>query len=84
MKSIITVICILLVTPVVNAGWFDNKEQAQRLQEVEQQLTAQRKTTEKWELASFGLGIGCLLLFTLGTALGAKARNDTRTQQSAQ
>ena len=82
MKSILTLICILLVTPVVNAGWFDDDEQ--KLREVEHQLTVQRQATENWELASFSLGAACLLLFTVGTAIGSKARHDARTQQSAQ
>lgn len=83
MKSIIILICFMLVTPVVNAGWFDNEEQKQRLQETEQQLSVQRQTTENWRLVSFSLGIGCVLLFTIGTAIGAKARYDARTQQPA-
>ena len=83
MKFIITRICFMLVTPVVNAGWFDDSEQKQRLQEIEQQLNVQRQTTENWRLVSFSLGIGCVLLFTIGTAIGAKARYDARTQQPA-
>lgn len=83
MKFIITLICFMLVTPVVNAGWFDDSEQKQRLQEIEQQLNVQRQTTENWRLVSFSLGIGCVLLFTIGTAIGAKARYDARTQQPA-
>lgn len=83
MKFIITLICFMLVTPVVNAGWFDDSEQKQRLQETEQQLNVQRQMTENWRLVSFSLGIGCVLLFTIGTAIGAKARYDARTQQPA-
>ncbi|MFO1483448.1 MAG: hypothetical protein U1F71_08835 [Verrucomicrobiaceae bacterium] len=83
MKFIITLICFMLVTPVVNAGWFDDSEQKLRLQETEQQLNVQRQTTENWRLVSFSLGIGCVLLFTIGTAIGAKARYDARTQQPA-
>ena len=83
MKFIITLICFMLVTPVVNAGWFDDSEQKQRLQGTEQQLNVQRQTTENWRLVSFSLGIGCVLLFTIGTAIGAKARYDARTQQPA-
>lgn len=83
MKSIILLICFMLVTPAVNAGWFDDAEHTQRLQETEQQLNVQRQTTENWRIISFGLGIGCVLLFTIGTAIGAKARYDARTQQPA-
>src|SRR5260221_13709909 len=37
-------------------------------------LDLQCKHTGSWEIAAAGLALACILLFTIGTALGAKAR----------
>lgn len=55
-------------------------EARRRVVELEQQLLAQRKTTDRWELFTGSLGVGCLVFLILGTAIGAKTRHDAALQ----
>lgn len=46
----------------------------QRLSAVEALLTTQRQHTEAWQIISGALGVGCVLVLVIGTALGANTR----------
>ncbi len=66
-------ILLLLLTASANAGWFGSDERQRRI-ETEQQLQAQRQATGYWQITSGILGITCIILLVVGTAIGAKAR----------
>ena len=73
--KLILLICLAAATPKAKADWFDfGKESKQRLTQVEQELTVQRKNTDTWVAVAGALGVGCVLLLVIGTALGAKVR----------
>lgn len=64
-----------------HAGWFSKDttkeelaENKEKLSAVESQLDTQRKNTGDWQTVAFGLAIACVLLFTIGTAIGSKIR----------
>ena len=46
--------------------------------QLQQQLSQQQSKTEKWQIATGSFAVGCVLLFGIGTALGAKARRDEK------
>jgi hypothetical protein len=76
MKTII--LMLLILTAPVHAGWFENKEDKQRIQQTEQQLAQQRQTTGTWQLIAGVFAVGGVVLFTVGTALGSKIRREAR------
>jgi len=47
-----------------------------RISELETQIDVQRHTTDRWQLTSVGLCVGCVALLIVGTSLGAKTRHD--------
>ena len=71
---IIIIASALLLTSPADARWFDNKEEEMRFQEVREQLEAQRHTTGSWQVIAGVFGIGAVLLFTIGTAIGSRVR----------
>jgi hypothetical protein len=67
-------------SPATDGGWFKAKdEQKQKLVEVENQLAVQRKKTDTWAVIAGCLGIGCVLLFVIGTAIGSRTKHAPRT-----
>ena len=58
----------------VKADWFGNKEQERQLKEAQQQLESQRKQTGGWVIVAGAFAVGCVLLFTIGTAIGSHVR----------
>jgi hypothetical protein len=72
MKHII--ILVLLMAAQCHAGWFDHDDQ--RIQQYEQQLTAERHKSGGLGIAVIVLAIGGVVLFTVGTALGSKTKRD--------
>lgn len=86
MKSKLITRCIILILlamaiPKAQAGWFNNneteKELQQELAQTEEQLLQQRKATDQWEIIAGALAVACILLFVIGTALGAKTRHES-------
>ena len=74
-------IWFILLTPLAHAGWFWSddgqlNDYKQRLANTESQLNDQRKSTASWEIAAGFLAVGCIALFTVGTAIGARTRAD--------
>ncbi|RBP45204.1 hypothetical protein DES53_103202 [Roseimicrobium gellanilyticum] len=74
--KIIIVFLLAATIPPAHGGWFDKKEDPtqKRLVQVEQELTQQRKTNDSLSAIIGVLGVGCVLLLVIGTALGAKVR----------
>jgi hypothetical protein len=90
MKHHILFICLLLLTPAANAGWFFDDppdlgpEYRAKIASLEDQMSEQHKVIGHWVIAAGTLAFGCVLLFVIGTALGAKTRQDydgTRTME---
>ena len=72
---IITSAALLMLAADANAGIFDNGEKERRIQ-VEQQLQQERGATGGWIIVAGVLGIGAVVLFTIGCALGSKILRD--------
>ncbi len=70
---------LLLVANLAQGGWFD-REEKQRLQEVTQELQAQRQQTGGWQMIAGVFAVGAVVLFTVGTALGSKVRRASRKE----
>ncbi|WP_395733359.1 hypothetical protein [Prosthecobacter sp.] len=80
MKHLILLICLLTPLTTVKAGWFSKDpdpldEAKEKITHLETQLSAQSITLNRWQITSGALGIGCLTLLIIGTALGAKTRH---------
>lgn len=83
MKHILIYLCLLLTIQPLQAGWFfadppappdHTPEYRARIATLENQMSEQHQLTDRWEIASGILALGCVLLFVIGTALGAKTR----------
>jgi hypothetical protein len=80
MKHLFLLILLCLPFTTVNAGWFSKDpdplvEAKDKIIALETQLSAQSITLNRWQITSGALGIGCLTLLIIGTALGAKTRH---------
>jgi len=86
MKSLITILLLLLAVTPLQAGWFFKDppppppdlgpEYRAKISSLEEQISEQHATTNRWEVATGTLALGCVLLFVIGTALGAKTRQN--------
>jgi len=80
MKHLILLILLCLPFTTVNAGWFSKDpdplvEAKEKITHLETKVTEQSITLNRWQITSGALGIGCLTLLIIGTALGAKTRH---------
>ena len=78
MKYLIILI-LLFGSPAAHASWFSwhtdsNPEYREKVTALESELSAQRSTSSHWQIATGTLGVGCVLLFVIGTALGSETR----------
>ena len=81
MKLTIILIILLLGSPLrTHAGWFDSKDQQQRIEQQEQQLADQRNSTGTWQIVAGVATIGAVILFTVGTAIGSTIRRHGKTK----
>jgi hypothetical protein len=81
MKYFILIICVLLTSPAANAAWFSSTsdpipEYKEKIASLETQLSAQALTLNRWQIATGSLGIACVVLLVIGTALGAQTRKN--------
>lgn len=79
MKHLILLICLLWPFTTVNAGWFSKGpdpliEAKAKITALENKLTAQSLTLNRWQIATGSLAVGCAFLLIIGAALGAKTR----------
>src|SRR5476651_1759628 len=86
MKHILTLIIgLLLYSPTAQASWFSKSdpvpEYKEKIVTLENQLSAQSKTMNHWQIAAGSLGVACVLLFITGTALGAQTRKHHGTRR---
>jgi hypothetical protein len=85
MKHILIYLCLLLTIQPLQAGWFfadppappdHSPEYRARIATLENQMSEQHQTMNRWEIASGILAVSGVLLFVIGTALGAKTRQN--------
>lgn len=80
MKLILTLTLVLLFSPAAHASWFSKAdpilEYKEKITALETQLSAQNQTVNHWQIATGSLCVGCVLLFVIGTALGAQTRQN--------
>lgn len=79
MKHLITIICLLLCSVTAQASWFSKgpdplDEAKEKIILLENHLSAQALLLNRWQIASGSLGIACVILLIIGTALGATTR----------
>lgn len=81
MKAFNHILLLLIAAAPLQAGWFfpdpppdRSPEYRARISSLEEQLSEQHATTDRWETATGLCAVGCVLLFVIGTALGAKTR----------
>ena len=85
MKLLILIAGLLvLFTPNTHAGWFFDDppppppdlgpEYRSKISKLEEQMSEQHVIADRWKIATGSLAFGALLLFVIGTALGAKTR----------
>lgn len=75
MKRII--LLVLLLAAQTHAGLFDNGDK-ERLRETQQQLNQQRQATGGWQIIAVVFGVGAIILFGVGTAIGSKTRKEVK------
>ena len=73
MKLFLILFACLLFAMQTDAAWFEDPDQ-QRIEQLQVDLDAQRQATGGWQIATGLLAIGMVIVFTIGTALGSKAR----------
>jgi hypothetical protein len=66
--------------PPADTGLVDEANR-RRIIELESQIALQQHRSERWQLCTVTLSIGCVLLLVLGTSLGAKTRHDAALPQ---
>lgn len=82
MKHLILITNLLLLFSLnTHAGWFFDDpppdlgpEYRAKIIRLEDRISEQHASTTRWEIAAGTLAVGCVLLFVIGTALGAKTR----------
>ena len=78
MKKLTLIVIAMLVAGELHAGWFCNEDQL--WQQFEHTIKEERQSTGTWQLIAGGFAIGGIILFTIGTALGSKAKRDGKEQ----
>ena len=82
MKHLILITSLLMLFAAnMHAGWFFDDppldlgpEYRAKIVSLEDRISEQHAVTTRWEIATGTLAVGCVLLFVIGTALGAKTR----------
>jgi len=80
MKHLLILIAgLLLFSSTANAGWFSKNpdpldEAKEKITRLEDTVTAQTNTMNRWQIATGSMAVGCVILLIIGAALGAKTR----------
>lgn len=73
--TIITAFLLCCCNPA-RADWLSGGgKQEEQIAKIERELESQRGFTDQWEVIAGVLGVGCVLLLVIGTALGSKTRH---------
>ena len=76
----ITLVAVMIVTSA-HAGWWSDSEDKERIKQIETELNQQRSKTGSWEIIAGVLAVGCVLVFSIGAAMGSKARKEARRNE---
>src|SRR5436190_1552812 len=86
----ILITVLLLVTPTCPAAWFfkaqdPTLEYKEKITVLENQLSTQAITLNRWQIATGSLAVVSVVLFIIGTALGSITRKhyDSTTRMGA-
>ena len=77
----ITLVAVMLITSA-HAGWWSDSEDKERIKQIETDLNEQRSKTGSWEIIAGVLAVGCVLVFSIGAAMGSKARKEARRNET--
>jgi hypothetical protein len=77
----ITLVAVMLVTSA-HAGWWSDSEEEKRIKQIETELNEQRSKTGTWEIIAGVLAVGCVLVFSIGAAMGSRARREVRRHET--
>jgi hypothetical protein len=80
MKHFIILMAVLMLGLTTYGGWFSKNDQQteQRNRELQDQLRQQQDKTDTWRTTAFSLGVGCVVVLIIGTAIGSKGRRDAQ------
>lgn len=76
----ITLVAAMLITSA-HAGWWGDSEDKERIEQIETDLKEQRSKTGTWEIIAGVLAVGCVMVFSIGAAMGSKARKEARRNE---
>jgi len=65
---------MLIAVILLFSGCPDDHEDRKEKQKLESELKEQREITGRWMVVAGVLGVGCTVLFGVGTAIGSHAR----------
>lgn len=81
MKLIKITLATMLIS-TAHAGWWSDSEDKQRIEQTESELKEQRSKTGSWEIIAGVLAVGCVLVFSIGAAMGSRARREARRHEN--
>ena len=67
-------ITLIVLASLLLCGACDRSSEKERRIEIERQLQQQRRETGGWQIVTGVLAVGCVVLLTIGTAIGSKIR----------
>ncbi len=73
------ILLVLLIAAQAHAGLFDNGEKQR--QQYEQQIQHERQATGGWQIVAGILGLGSIILFGIGAAIGSKIRKEVKKDE---
>ena len=76
----LVLILVLLMAAQSHAGFF-NREDDRQMREYQQLLERERHTSGGWQVIAGIFGLGAIILFGVGTAIGSKTRKGVRTDE---
>ncbi len=72
---------VLLLAAQAHAGLFNRQEDDRWIREYQQQLEHERHSSGGWQVIAGIFGLGAIILFGLGTAIGSKTRKEVKTDE---
>lgn len=79
MKRII--LLVLLMATQAQGSLFNRQEDDRVMREYQQQLERERHSAGGWQLVAGVFGLGAIILFGVGTAIGSKTRKEVKADE---
>ena len=80
--TLIITLAVMLITSAHAGWWGSGNEDKERIQQVEQQMKEEQHKTGSWQVAAGALAVCCVLVFSIGAAMGSRARKEARRHES--